>query len=54
MSLNIKKETGATTTLTLEGRLDTMTAPELEKVVDEVIPEVKELILDCADLEYIS
>ena len=54
MSLNITKATGDTTTLTLAGRLDTMTAPELEKVLDEVLPETKELVLDCADLEYIS
>lgn len=54
MSLNITKKTGDTTTLVLEGRLDTTTAPELEKVLDEVIPGVKELIFDCTDLEYIS
>lgn len=54
MSLNITKETGDATTLVLAGRLDTTTAPELEKVVGEVLQETKELILDCTDLEYIS
>ena len=41
-------------TLTLEGRLDTTTAPELEKVTDETIPFADELIFDFSGLEYIS
>ncbi len=39
---------------TLEGRLDTTTAPMLEKVLKEALPGVSDLTLDFADLEYIS
>ena len=41
-------------TVTLEGRLDTTTAPELEKLLQESLPGVKELVLDFAKLDYIS
>ncbi len=37
-----------------EGRLDTVTAPEMEAVLKEVLPGVKSLTLDLAKLEYIS
>ena len=36
------------------GRLDTQTAPELEKEIDEVVSNLKELIFDMSKLEYIS
>ena len=36
------------------GRLDTMTAPELEKVLKESLPGVEDLTIDLSDLEYIS
>ena len=39
---------------TLEGRLDTTTAPMLEKELKEALPGVSDLTLDFADLEYIS
>ena len=38
--------------LKIEGRLDTVTAPDLEKKINEL--DVKEIILDLANLEYIS
>ena len=38
----------------LGGRLDTTTAPELEKELREALPGVSELTLDFAGLEYIS
>ena len=42
-------------TLALEGRLDTNTAPVLEnKITTEATKDVKTLILDLKDLEYIS
>ena len=44
---------GNTLTITLEGRLDTNTVPELEKEV-EVLDGVKKLIFDFKNLEYIS
>ena len=36
------------------GRLDTQTAPELEKEIDSVVSGLKELVFDMAGLEYIS
>ncbi len=38
----------------LEGRLDTITAPELEKELKDSLDGVKELTLDFEALEYIS
>lgn len=54
MSLTIEKKTGAKAEITLTGRLDTTTAPEMEAVLDTVLPEAKELVLDLEKLEYIS
>ena len=45
---------GETTTLKIIGRLDTTTAPELETTVDACAAGIKELVLDCAELEYVS
>lgn len=41
-------------TAALEGRLDTTTAPQLEKELNTVLPEASELYLDFARLDYIS
>ena len=41
-------------TLKIEGRLDTTTAPALDKTVNEDLGEVKSLVIDLAGLEYIS
>lgn len=38
----------------LKGRLDTITAPSLENELNDSLPGVTELILDCAALEYVS
>ena len=53
MTLEIKKNQ---TELTIEviGRLDTITAPVLEKSIGEHISNMKSLILDLKGLEYIS
>lgn len=40
--------------LTVSGRLDTTTAPELEAALDEVLENTKELIFNLENLEYIS
>lgn len=40
--------------LALNGRLDTTTAPELEKELASDLKGVTELTLDCAGLDYIS
>lgn len=41
-------------TLTLEGRLDTTTAPQLENELKASLCDVNELTLDLKKLEYIS
>lgn len=50
----IKTLNGNTLTLQLNGRLDTITAPELEAVITTELEKVNELIIDCTYLEYIS
>lgn len=53
--LNIKKDVEETRlVITLEGRLDTVTAPELEKELKESLDGIEELVFDMTDLEYIS
>ena len=54
MSLNIEKQIAEQTVLKLEGRLDTATAPELEKCIEESLDQINELVFDFTDLEYIS
>ena len=39
---------------TLGGRLDTVTAPELEKALNDSLNGITDLTLDCENLEYIS
>ena len=41
-------------TIRLEGRLDTLTAPELEKELKHSIAGVEELTFDIAGLRYVS
>jgi anti-sigma B factor antagonist len=53
MTIEIKKNT-AETIIEIVGRLDTVTAPTLEKTIQEEIGNLKTLILDMKDLEYIS
>ena len=53
--LNIDKKTNGTElTVALTGRLDTTTAPELEKELRESLDGVIVLVIDMAALEYIS
>ena len=42
------------TTIKINGRLDTTTAPELESVIDECVEGTQELLMDFSDLEYVS
>ena len=49
-----KERTGSALNVTLEGRLDTSTAPALEYTLKESLDDVSELTLDFAGLEYIS
>ena len=52
MSLKIEKKN--TDTLALVGRLDTVTATELETEISAILPTVESLVLDMEKLEYIS
>ena len=53
MTIERKTENDQVTIL-LGGRLDTATAPELEKEVDSCEGTVKDLVIDLKDLEYTS
>lgn len=53
--MNIEKKLdGDNLVLSLEGRLDTMTAPELEDVIKGNTDGIKALTIDMTKLEYIS
>lgn len=54
MSLKIEKKNTGTETLALIGRLDTVTAPELEAEISTILPTAESLVLDMEKLEYIS
>ena len=49
-----KKISDIMTVLKINGRLDTTTAPVLDKTISEDISESTNLILDLKELEYIS
>ena len=49
-----KKMNGTALEIALEGRLDTMTAPELEKELNQSLGGADSLTLDFGKLEYIS
>ncbi|MBR3300662.1 MAG: STAS domain-containing protein [Clostridia bacterium] len=49
-----KKIENGNAVLSPEGRLDTVTAPEMESAIKELIPDITALTLDFAKLEYIS
>ena len=53
MTIEIKKN-GKETTIEVVGRLDTITAPVLEKTIGENIEGIQSLVLDLKGLEYIS
>ncbi len=50
----LKKTNGTETTLVLQGRLDTTTAPQLESELKEATIGTTSLILNFDELEYIS
>jgi len=53
--MEIKKVVnGKEITLAISGRLDTNTAPELEKVLTDVLEEANNLVFDFSNLEYLS
>ena len=53
--MEVKLETtGAEALIILNGRLDTVTSPELDKLVEERLEGVSDLTLDLKGLDYIS
>ena len=53
MTIRIEKQDGKLL-LAPEGRLDTITAPELEKTVKENLDGITALTFDLSELEYVS
>lgn len=53
--MTIQKElTAGKLVIAVIGRLDSVTAPDLDKVVNESLDGVNELVFDFKDLDYIS
>ena len=53
MTIEIKKA-AEETVIEVVGRLDTITAPALDKTINEDIGDAKNLVLDLKGMEYIS
>ena len=53
MTIEIKKN-NQETIIEIIGRLDTITAPALDKTINEDIGDIKNLVLDVKGMEYIS
>ena len=53
MTIEIKKNQEETI-IKIVGRLDTITAPALDKTINEDIGDTKNLVLDVKGMEYIS
>lgn len=53
MTIEIKRN-AEETIIEVAGRLDTITAPALDKAINEDIDGTKNLVLDLKELEYIS
>ena len=53
MTIEIKKN-AVEITIEIVGRLDTITAPALDKTINEDIGDAKNLVLDLKGVEYIS
>ena len=53
MTIEIKKN-NEETVIEIVGRLDTVTAPALDKTINEDIGDTKNLVLDVKGVEYIS
>ena len=50
----VKKQDGSKLTISLKGRLDTTTSPQLESELRTALNEIDDLVFDFVDLEYIS
>ena len=53
MNIELKKD-GTALTIILDGRLDTLTAPELEDIVEDNIAGVTDLTFDLDKIVYLS
>ena len=53
MTIEIKKNADQTI-IEIVGRLDTITAPALDKTINEDLGDTKNLVLDVKGMEYIS
>lgn len=53
MNINVERENGKAL-MKIEGRLDTTTAPELEKAINGEGDDLKSLVLDFNGVDYIS
>ena len=53
MKIEIKKNANETV-IEIEGRIDTITAPALDKTINEDIEGTRDLVLDMKGVEYIS
>ena len=55
MTMNVDmKRNGTELTVAVEGRIDTLTAPDLEEQLEPELEDVERLIFDFAELKYIS
>ena len=52
MNINITRD-GNELTVELEGRLDTLTSPDLEEELEDKIEGIEKLVFDLGGLEYI-
>lgn len=53
--MDIKKTVGGNVeVLTVSGRLETMTAPQLDAEIQSLPDEVSELLMEISELEYVS
>ena len=53
MTINVERDFELVT-LGITGRLDATTAPNLEAVINELSKDIKELVFDMSELEYLS
>ena len=54
MNIRKEKKTEDSLLITLDGRLDITTAPDLEAELKQDLPGLKNLVFDFANLEYVS
>ncbi len=50
----LKNQESTNLTINLQGRLDTVTSPQLEEEVQKLPKDVEHLVLDFKELEYVS